>query len=334
VAAPEVIELSVVLVNHNGADCLPAALGALARNTETESVECVVVDSGSSDDSWQDVAKLWDQARAIRFDENIGFCSGCNRGAEAARGRLLAFVNFDSLVEEDWDRPLRELLEDESVAVATGLMLTEDGETLESVGLGLAPNTAAYGRQMGMPRSAAPEEPVEVAAASGGLMMVRCADFLTLGGFYEPIFMYGEEADYCLRVPGKVVLHPGSASRHESGHASGPHQSPVRIYWSSRNRLLNAARHLSTPALVASVLASGAFDAMTLAQTRSRPALGAIARGWRDGLRLMPRERRARLPQERREATRQLASFREALAEQRRLGRLGWARRGSASNLT
>jgi N-acetylglucosaminyl-diphospho-decaprenol L-rhamnosyltransferase len=332
VAAPEELELSVVLVNYNGADCLPAALGALARHTETESVEGIVVDSGSTDGSWQDVPKLWDKARAIRFDENIGFCAGCNRGAEAARGRLLAFVNFDSLVEEDWDRPLRELLEDESVAVATGLMLTEDGETLESVGLGLAPNTAAYGRQMGMPRSAAPEEPIEVAAASGGLMMVRRSDFLALDGFYEPIFMYGEEADYCLRVPGRVVLHPGSASRHESGHASGPHQSPLRLYWSSRNRLLNAARHLSAPALVTSVLASGAFDVMTLAQARSRPALSAIARGWRDGLRLMAGERRARPPQERREATRQLASFREALAEQRRLGRLGWA--GRAPNRT
>jgi GT2 family glycosyltransferase len=158
-------------------------------------------------------------------------------------------------------------------------------------------------------------------------MMVRRADFLALGGFYEPIFMYGEEADYCLRVPGKVVLHPASATRHESGHASGPHQSPLRIYWSSRNRLLNAARHLSTPALVVSVLASGAFDAMTLAQARNRPALHAIARGWRDGVRLMARERRARRPQERREATRQLASFSEALAEQRRLGRLGLSRR-------
>ena len=325
--APSEIELSVVLVNHNGADCLPAALRALALNTSTESVEGIVVDSGSTDGSWQDVPKLWHKARAIRFDENIGFCAGCNRGAEAALGSLLAFVNFDSLVEEAWDRPLWELLEDESVSVATGLMLTEDGETLESVGLGLAPNTAAYGRQMGMPRSAAPAEPIEVAAASGGLMMVRRSDFLALDGFYEPIFMYGEEADYCLRVPGKVVLHPGSASRHESGHASGPHQSPLRIYWSSRNRLLNAARHLSTPALVASVLASGAFDAMTLAQTRSRPALSAVARGWRDGLRLMARERRARLPRERREATRHLASFGEALAEQRRLGRLGLARR-------
>ena len=317
----EELELSVVLVNHNGADCLPAALRALALNTDTESVEGIVVDSGSTDDSWEDVPKLWDKARAIRFEENIGFCAGCNRGAEAARGRLVAFVNFDSLVEEDWDRPLQGLLEDPSIAVTTGLTLSEDGQTLESVGLGLAPNTAAYGRQWGMPRSAAPDEPIEVAAASGSLMMVRRADFLALGGFYEPIFMYGEEADYCLRAHGKVVLHPGSAARHEFGHASGPHQSPFRIYWSSRNRLLNAARHLSTPALVGSVLASAAFDAATLAQTRSRPALSAISRGWRDGLRLMARERRSRSPQERREATRQLESFRAALAEQRRFGR-------------
>ena len=139
--------------------------------------------------------------------------------------------------------------------------------------------------------------------------------------------MYGEEADYCLRVPGKVMLHPASASRHESGHASGPHQSPLRLYWSSRNWLLNAARHLSAPALVASVVASGAFDAVTVAQARSRPALGAIAKGWRDGLRLMARERRARSAQERREATRQLASSPRGVREQRRLGRLGWARR-------
>jgi GT2 family glycosyltransferase len=281
-----------------------------------------VVDSGSTDGSWQDVPKLWDKARAIRFDENIGFCAGCNRGAEAAGGRLLAFVNFDSLVEEGWDRPLRELLEDESVAVATGLMLTQDGETLESVGLGLAPNTAAYGRQMGMPRSAAPEEPIEVTAASGGLMMVRRSDFLALGGFYEPIFMYGEEADYCLRVPGRIVLHPGSAMRHEYGHASGPQRSVTRLYWGSRNRLINAARHLPPASLVKSVVASLGFDVLTLVQQRNRPAAGAIARGWLDGVRQMRRERSARSSDERHRAMRQLMSLREAIAEQRRLGRL------------
>ena len=51
----ESVELTVVLVNHNGAECLPATLAALARNTSETRVECIVVDSGSTDDSWQAV---------------------------------------------------------------------------------------------------------------------------------------------------------------------------------------------------------------------------------------------------------------------------------------
>ncbi len=316
------LELSVVLVNHDGADCLPAALAALARNTGTESVEGIVVDSASSDGSWRDVQRHWEKARALRFDENIGFAAGCNRGAEAAHGRLVAFVNFDGEVEPGWDEPLRELLSDPTVSVVTGLLLDAEGETLEAAGLAIAPNMATYGRQEGERRTAAPAEPVDVAAASGALMMVRRDEFLALGGFYEPIFMYGEEADLALRVPGRIVLHPGSAIRHRHGHAAGPARSRTRLYWGSRNRLVNAARHLPARALLRSIASSLAFDGLTLAQLRSRGALAAVGRGWRDGLAAVPRERRARTPDERRRARARLVPLREAMAQQRRLGRL------------
>jgi GT2 family glycosyltransferase len=316
------VELSVVLVNHNGAGCLPATLRALAENTVAEEVECVVVDSGSTDGSWEGVEDAWDKARALRFEENVGFCVGCNRGAEAASGRLLAFVNFDGEVEPGWDAPLAALLDDPTVSIATGLLLSSDGEVIQAAGLAIAPNTAVVGRLDMLPRSAAPGGPIDVPAATGALMMVRRQEFLDLGGFYEPFFMYGEEADYCLRVPGRIVLHPGSAMRHEYGHASGPQRSATRLYWGSRNRLINAARHLPAASLAKSVVASLGFDVLTLAQQRTRVAAGAVARGWLDGARQMHRERAARTSQERRRATRSLMSMREAIAEQRRLGRL------------
>jgi N-acetylglucosaminyl-diphospho-decaprenol L-rhamnosyltransferase len=317
-----VTELSVVLVNHNGSDCLPSTLRALAANTSAEAAECIIVDSGSTDGSWQGVGRLWDKARALHFEENIGFCAGCNRGAEAARGRLLAFVNFDGEVEPDWDGPLRELLNDPMVAIATGVLLTGDGARVEAAGLEIAPNTATYGLEEGKPRTGLPEGPVEVSAATGALMMVRRSDFLALGGFYEPIFMYGEETDYCLRVDGRIVLHPGSAIRHEHGHAAGPPRSATRLYWGSRNRLLNAARHLPGPALAKAVATSAAFDALTLVQVRRRDAARAVARGWHDGVRMMAKERRARSAAERRRSARRLGTLREALAQQRQLGRL------------
>ncbi len=181
---------------------------------------------------------------------------------------------------------------------------------------------ATYGRLDGDPRASLPQEPFDVEAASGALMMVRREEFLALGGFYEPLFMYGEEADYCLRVKGRIVLDPRSAIRHEQGHAAGPLRSATRLYWPSRNRLLVAARHLPPLALVKSVASSAAFDLVTLAQARSGEAAKAIARGWWDGLRGMRAERRARNAGERKAAAKRLVSFREAVREQRRLGRL------------
>jgi GT2 family glycosyltransferase len=297
-------------------------LRALARNTETAGVECLVIDSGSSDDSWRDVQAQWELARPLRFHENIGFAAGCNRGAEAARGRLLAFVNFDGEVEPGWDEPLRQALDDPDVSVAGGMLVDSTGEMIEAAGLEIAPNTAVYGRQEGEPRAAAPAGPIDVGAASGALMMVQRHEFLELGGFYEPLWMYGEEADYALRVPGRIVFDSRSAIRHRLGHASGPARSSVRLYWGTRNRLINARRHLDGVALVKSLVASAGFDALTLAQLRSRESTRLVLRGWRDGLRAMRLERSARAPAERSVAALRLVPLRTAIAQQRRLGRL------------
>ena len=153
-------------------------------------------------------------------------------------------------------------------------------------------------------------------------MMVRRDDFLALGGFWETLFMYGEEADYCLRAPGRVMLDPRSAIRHAHGHAAGPALSDIRLYWPSRNRLLNAARHLPGPAMVRSVLASAAFDLLTLARVRRPSAVRSVLRGWRHGLRAMPAQRGTRSPAERHEAARRMVSLRVAVREHFRLARL------------
>jgi GT2 family glycosyltransferase len=217
---------------------------------------------------------------------------------------------------------LRALLDgDPGISVATGILLREDGETIEAAGLEIAPNTATYGRLEGAPRASATTV-TDVTAASGALMMVRRDEFLALGGFYEPLFMYGEEADYCLRAPGRVIFHPGSAIHHETGHAAGPARSLPRLYHPARNRLVNAARHLPPLAMARAVATSVAFDFLTLAQVRRLCAARAIADGWTEGLKAMPVERGAREPEERRQAARRLVSLREAVAQQHRLGRV------------
>ena len=80
---------------------------------------------------------------------------------------------------------------------------------IEAAGLAIAPNTAVRGPARHAPALGRAARPVDVPAATGALMMVRREEFLDLGGFYEPFFMYGEEADYCLRVPGRDRPAPG-----------------------------------------------------------------------------------------------------------------------------
>jgi N-acetylglucosaminyl-diphospho-decaprenol L-rhamnosyltransferase len=313
--------LAVVLVNHNGAACLPRALTALARNTRA-SAECIVVDSGSSDDSWLGAERHWHRARVIRHEQNIGFCAGCNRGASAAEAPLVAFVNFDGEVEPDWDVPLRSMLEDPRISIGGGMLVDPSGTIVEALGLAIAPNLATYGLSEAMAREQVVDSQIDVAAVSGALMMVRREEFLAAGGFYEPIWMYGEEADLAMRMPGRIVVDPRSALRHEIGHAAGPRASVTRVYWPSRNRLINAARHTRGRKLVGAVMASAAFDLALMAAQRDRATIRAVSRGWRDGLSAMPMEMRASRSRDSTGTVREIVSLREALAQRRRLTRL------------
>jgi hypothetical protein len=122
-----------------------------------------------------------------------------------------------------------------------------------------------------------------------------------------------------MRMPGRIVVDPHSAIRHEIGHAAGPRASVTRVYWPSRNRLINAARHTRGRRLATAVLTSAAFDLALVAGQRDATTIAAVCRGWRDGLRAMPAELRSHSSTE---ATRPIVSLREALAQQRRLSGL------------
>lgn len=161
------VELSVVLVNHNGAGCVRDTLEALRDNTSASSTECILIDSGSSDGSWLGLEKFFPGIRVVRNTVNVGFCRGCNQGAELARGRMLAFVSFDGQVLPDWDGPLRRVLDDPSVAIAGGVLLRPDGRTVEAAGLAIAPNMATFGLNENALRATLPAAPFDVTAASG-----------------------------------------------------------------------------------------------------------------------------------------------------------------------
>jgi GT2 family glycosyltransferase len=317
----------VILVNHNGKDVLPAAVDAIQRNSTTDSAEIIVVDSGSADGSASALPPGRLPVRVITCDENVGFCRGNNIGAEAASGRVLCFTQSDGEVEPGWDAPLLRALEDPTIAVAGGVVMKMGTNLIDSAGIAIAPNLAAWSRhenedleQAGLRDGSV----LDVVGVSPALLAVRATDHARIGGFWESLWMYGDEPDYALRIRarGRAVVCTGSRMQHRVGSASGPMQSPLRLRCSARNKLLNIARHVPSPRLPFALLVAVAFDVVQMTQRRDGPARRAITKGWREGFAGMAAARRTSTSAERAQRVQFIEPLRAALKEQQRLGRL------------
>lgn len=126
-------DLSVVVAAYNAADTIGATLRSLLAQT-LESIEVVVVDDGSVDETAEVVDELRSVDRRVRLislDANEGRSAARNRGLAEARGRWIGTCDADDL----WAARRAELLvtaaEDHGVDVVTddqmGFSVAPDG---------------------------------------------------------------------------------------------------------------------------------------------------------------------------------------------------------------
>lgn len=98
-------KVSIVVLAHNQRSFTEVCLGSIERFTGYANIEVVVVDNASTDDTPQWLA-LWASrrpwARVVRNARNLGFSAGNNRGARAATGEYLVFMNNDVFVTDGW----------------------------------------------------------------------------------------------------------------------------------------------------------------------------------------------------------------------------------------
>jgi glycosyltransferase involved in cell wall biosynthesis len=94
-----VCEVSVVVPVYNGQNLIWQALDSV-RLTGIANAEIIVLDDGSTDQSWDFICRYSSQkVRAIRHS-NIGLASTLNRGISIALGRYIARQDQDDLVLE------------------------------------------------------------------------------------------------------------------------------------------------------------------------------------------------------------------------------------------
>jgi len=92
---------SVCIANYNGAALLDDCLVSVFSQQGDVSIEVIVHDDGSTDDSVALLRAKYPQVEVLASRENVGFCVSNNRMVEHARGEFILLLNNDAALYPD-----------------------------------------------------------------------------------------------------------------------------------------------------------------------------------------------------------------------------------------
>lgn len=235
------IELSIILISYNTAQITADCIRSIyeSKDIEKVSLEVVVLDNASSDESVQTIQSLQKQypsLKLIESKENTGFSKGNNLAAKQAKGNYLFFLNSDTVV---LDNAIYELLEfykkhQNTVHFVGAKLLNADMTPQPSCGpfYSLPVVFGALflkGDYWGLTRSS-PDKTREVDWVSGACILTKKQYFERVGSFDEGIFMYMEEIDLLYRARKKglhTYFYPKARFIHLGSASSGGKTYPI-----------------------------------------------------------------------------------------------------------
>jgi GT2 family glycosyltransferase len=273
--------VSVVVLNYNGREWLGPCLTALGAQAGAPPFEVILADNGSSDGSIDFVASRFPTVRIVDNGRNLGFAAGNNAGAAAARGRLLAFLNNDTVPAADWLAQLHAVHEAVTppALVTSRIVFLDRPDIVDSAGDGYLRAGGAYKHGHGAPVAAAVGTREVFGACGAGFMIARDF-FMRLGGFDERFFMVYEDVDlsYRARLAGARCYFAADAIVRHAGSATLGVMSAAAVYHGQRNLEWTWIKNTPTPLLVKSlpahVIYSLAGVAHYVSHGRGAAALG------------------------------------------------------------
>ena len=252
--------LSVVIVNYNCGRYLCEAVRAVLRSTV--SLELIISDNGSSDDSLAALRILTAndaRVRVIENKKNLGFARATNIALKQASAEHFVLLNPDCIVQP---RTLERLLEvlaiDPEAGMAGCLIRNPDGS--EQGGCRRAiptpwrsfvrvfhlnklfPNHPRF-RTFLLNETALPNKPTELEAISGALMVVRRSAVQQVGLLDEGYFLHCDDLDWCMRfrqAGWKILFVPDAEAVHYQGACS--QNSTMRVLWHKHKGMIRFYR--------------------------------------------------------------------------------------------
>lgn len=231
----------IVVLNWNGIDDTEACVASLLKQSY-KNFEILVVDNGSKDDSVTRLQALQaahkDKLRLLVNSKNLGFAGGVNTGISYALVHnydAVALFNNDATADPLWLESLEKELSDE-YSVTTGLLLHEDGKTIDSTG----DFYSTWGIGFPRGRDTATENAVEsgpVFSGSGGSSLYKTSLFKEIGLFDETFFAYYEDTDISFRaqLAGHTIYYTKDAVAYHKQGATSSKVPGFTVYQTFKN---------------------------------------------------------------------------------------------------
>ncbi len=246
VPASDSPEISVVIPVHGQLSCTLACLHALAAHPPARAIEVIVVDDASPDASASTLAGI----RGLRLHRraaNGGFVDAANDGAALARGRMIAFLNNDTVPQPGWLDALAGTFDTHPrCGLAGAQLLYPDGRLQDAGGVVFADGSAeSYGRF---------DDPTQPAFGfvrdadylSGAALLLPTALFRDIGGFascYRPGYYEDTDLAFAVRERGlRVLYQPAARVVHMEGASAGTDPARGMKAAQARHRVLFAQR--------------------------------------------------------------------------------------------
>jgi len=228
--------LSIIVVSYNTKDMTLACLQSIVDETSS-SYEVIVIDNLSVDGSAEAIATRFPQFHLISSRENLGFAKANNVAAEQALGEYLLLLNPDTLILDGAIDTLLSFARQHPDAKIWGGRTLDGSRNLDptscwgkqtlwgmfcrATGTAAAFSGSSVFNQEGY-GSWKRDSERQVDIVTGCFLMIRRDFWNRLSGFDSRFFMYGEEADLCLRAhqlgaapmftPNATIIHYGGAS--------------------------------------------------------------------------------------------------------------------------
>jgi len=218
------VDLSCIIVNYKNSEPLKDCLASIYQTVQGIDFETIIVDNSENDLGLQPLKELYPKAQFVSNSSNVGFAKANNQAAKIAQGKVLIFLNPDTILSEQAIDSMYKYYCSHTETGVLGPKVVDPEGSLQyscrrypTLWTGLFNRYSILSRlfpenrftSQYLMRDFDHNEIRQVDWLSGCCLMVSKSIFEISRGFDENYFLFNEDVDLCrtIKQAGKKVIY-------------------------------------------------------------------------------------------------------------------------------